>query len=190
LTPERAVSTEIAQEQARDAEYEQPERQRVPGAAASKLSDAYRGRQLLNADTIREMHAAFRVGGRAAIDKVMKNQPAIFLKLLVLLVPRELQIEHRGGVKGMTEDQIVDAIDSSYFLFIAHPPVIIAVQALLKDVSLPPLVKLALVFISTLLVLMPLYHYCVRATFIGVALNGRIRPPSPAGSPLSALRVA
>jgi hypothetical protein len=50
--------------------------------------------------------------GRAAIDKVMKNQPAIFLKLLVLLVPRELQIEHRGGVKGMTEDQIVDAIEA------------------------------------------------------------------------------
>jgi hypothetical protein len=52
------------------------------GYPAPKTSDAYRGRQLLNADTIREMHAAFRVGGRAAIDKVMKNQPAIFLKLL------------------------------------------------------------------------------------------------------------
>ena len=26
------------------------------------------------------MHPAFRVGGRGAIDKVMKNQPAIFLK--------------------------------------------------------------------------------------------------------------
>jgi len=50
------------------------------GYPAPKLSDAYRGRQLLNADSIREMHAAFRVGGRAAIDKVMKNQPAIFLK--------------------------------------------------------------------------------------------------------------
>jgi hypothetical protein len=82
------------------------------GYPAPKASDAYRGRQLLNADTIREMHAAFRVGGRAAIDKVMKQQPAIFLKLLVLLVPRELQIEHRGGVKGMTEDQIVDAIEA------------------------------------------------------------------------------
>src|SRR5262245_13521560 len=58
------------------------------------------------------MHAAFREGGRAAIDKVMKNQPAIFLKLLVLLVPRELQIEHHGGVKGMTEEQIVDAIEA------------------------------------------------------------------------------
>ena len=42
----------------------------------------------------------------------MKNQPAIFLKLQVLLVPRELQIEHRGGVKGMTEEQIVDAIEA------------------------------------------------------------------------------
>ena len=42
----------------------------------------------------------------------MKTQPAIFLKMLVLLVPRELQIEHRGGVKGMTEEQIVDAIEA------------------------------------------------------------------------------
>ena len=43
------------------------------------------------------MHAAFRRGGRAAINKVMKMQPAAFLKLLVLLVPREMKIEHSGG---------------------------------------------------------------------------------------------
>ena len=82
------------------------------GYPAPKLSDAYRGRQLLNADTIAEMHRAFREGGAEAIRKVMKNQPAIFLKLLVLLVPRELQVEHRGGVKGMTEEQIIDAIEA------------------------------------------------------------------------------
>jgi len=41
---------------------------------------------------------------------VMRNQPAVFLKLLVLLVPREMPVEHTGGVKAMTEDQIVDAI--------------------------------------------------------------------------------
>ena len=40
----------------------------------------------------------------------MRNQPAVFLKLLVLLVPREMQVEHPGGFKAMTEDQIVDAI--------------------------------------------------------------------------------
>ena len=88
-----------------------PKRQRE-GYPAPRLTDAYRGRQLLNADTIREMHIAFNEGGAEAIRKVMKNQPAIFLKLLVLLVPRELQIEHRGGVKGMTEEQIIDAIEA------------------------------------------------------------------------------
>jgi len=36
--------------------------------------------------------------GRKAIEKVMRNQPAVFLKLLVLLVPREMKVEHsRGG---------------------------------------------------------------------------------------------
>jgi hypothetical protein len=39
-----------------------------------------------------EIHLAFRRGGRKAINKVMRTQPAVFLKLLVLLVPRELQM--------------------------------------------------------------------------------------------------
>src|SRR6476661_4546121 len=63
--------------------------------------NVHRSRHALNADTIREMHLAFRRGGRKAIDRVMKTQPAVFLKLLVLLVPRELQVEHKGGVKAM-----------------------------------------------------------------------------------------
>jgi hypothetical protein len=52
------------------------------------------------------MHAAFRRGGRAAIDKVMKQQPAVFLKLLVLLVPREMRVEHTGGVKSMSDEEL------------------------------------------------------------------------------------
>ena len=51
------------------------------------------------------MHAAFRRGGRAAINKVMKTQPAAFLKLLVLLVPREMKIEH-SGASAMTDEQV------------------------------------------------------------------------------------
>ena len=58
------------------------------------------------------MHAAFRRGGRAAIDKVMKQQPAVFLKLLVLLVPRDMRVEHSGGVKAMTDEQIEQAIEA------------------------------------------------------------------------------
>jgi hypothetical protein len=71
----------------------------------------FASRHALNADTIREMHWAFRQGGRKAIMKVMKNQPAVFLKLLVLLVPRELQVEHSGGVKAMSDEQLERAIE-------------------------------------------------------------------------------
>jgi len=57
------------------------------------------------------MHAAFRQGGREAIDKVMRTQPAVFLKLLVLLVPRQMTLDHSGGVKEMTDEQIERGIE-------------------------------------------------------------------------------
>jgi len=89
-----------------------PNGQFAKGSSGNLGGNAQRSRHALNADTIREMHLAFRRGGRKAIEKVMKNQPAVFLKLLVLLVPREMQIEPKGGVKAMTEDQIVQAIEA------------------------------------------------------------------------------
>ena len=42
----------------------------------------------------------------------MKQQPAVFFKLLVLLVPRKMQIEDAGGVKAMTDEQIEQAIEA------------------------------------------------------------------------------
>lgn len=83
----------------------------VPGASGNP-GGASRARRELNADTIRAMHAAFRQGGREAIDKVMKQSPAIFLKLLVLLVPRELEVTHSGGVKAMTDEQLEAGIEA------------------------------------------------------------------------------
>src|SRR5262249_38844332 len=64
-----------------------------------------------NADTIREMHAAFRQGGREAIDKVMRTQSAVFLKLLVWLVARQMTLDHSGGVKDMTDEQLERGIE-------------------------------------------------------------------------------
>ena len=63
-----------------------------------------RARQQLNQDTIKGMQDAFRRGGQKAIDRVMRTKPDVFLKLLCLLVPREMQIEHKGGVKAMTDE--------------------------------------------------------------------------------------
>jgi glucan biosynthesis protein C len=70
--------------------------------------------------------------------------------------------------------------DSSYFLYIAHMPVIIAFQLLLRDVPLPPLAKIFIALAATIAVLMPIYRFAVRPTFIGAVLNGR-RYPSTIG---------
>src|SRR5262249_19176559 len=72
--------------------------------------DAGRARRELNRATIEAMGEAFQRGGRRAIDKVMRQQPAMFLKMLVLLVPRELEVMHTAGIKAMTDQQIEDAI--------------------------------------------------------------------------------
>jgi hypothetical protein len=83
-----------------------------PGVSGNRAGNVHRSRHALNADTIREMHLAFRRGGRAAINKVMKQQPAVFLKLLVLLVPRELKVEHSGAVKAMSDEQLEAGIEA------------------------------------------------------------------------------
>jgi hypothetical protein len=74
--------------------------------------DAGRARRALNADTIREMHEAFRVHGKKVIERVIKHQPAMFLKMLVLLVPRDIEVTHKGGVKAMSDEQIERAIEA------------------------------------------------------------------------------
>jgi len=67
--------------------------------------------------------------------------------------------------------------DSSYFLYIAHFPMILAFQLLLQDVPLPPLAKIFVVLAATIAVLLVIYRYAVRPTLIGAVLNGRRYPP-------------
>ena len=93
-----------------------------PGVSGNSSGNVHRSRHALNADTIREMHAAFRRGGREAIDKVMRTQPAAFLKLLVLLVPRETKVEHSGGVKAMTDEQLEQGIEAIQRMLEARAP--------------------------------------------------------------------
>lgn len=82
------------------------------GFSAPATLDLARARKTLNLMTIEAMIDAFRRGGRQAIDKVMKNAPAQFLKMAVLLVPRELEVTHSGGVKGMSDEQLERGIEA------------------------------------------------------------------------------
>ena len=83
-----------------------------------------RARQQLNQDTIKGMQDAFRRGGQKAIDRVMRTKPDVFLKLLCLLVPREMQIEHKGGVKAMTDEELERGMEAIQAMLDAKAKVI------------------------------------------------------------------
>jgi hypothetical protein len=69
-----------------------------------------RHRQQLNGEFIAALLRDFRHGGPAAIAKVRKNQPAAYCKLLTLLCPRDVKVEHSGGVKAMTDEELEQSL--------------------------------------------------------------------------------
>jgi peptidoglycan/LPS O-acetylase OafA/YrhL len=66
--------------------------------------------------------------------------------------------------------------DSSYFLYLAHMPVIVLLQMAVEPLTWSPVVKVFVVLAAAMAILVPLYHLLVRPTFIGAALNGRRYP--------------
>ena len=71
-----------------------------------------RHRQQLNGEFIAALLRDFRHGGPAAIARVRKNQPAAYCKLLTLLCPRDVKVEHSGVIKAMTDEEIEQAIEA------------------------------------------------------------------------------
>jgi hypothetical protein len=65
-----------------------------------------RHRQQLNGEFIAALLRDFRHGGPKAIERVRRTQPAAYLKILALLVPREHKVEHRNSLKDLTDEQL------------------------------------------------------------------------------------
>ena len=68
-----------------------------------------RHRQQLNGEFIAALLRDFRHGGPKAIDR--RTQPAAYLKILALLVPREHKVEHRNPIKDLTDEQLEAMIE-------------------------------------------------------------------------------
>ena len=54
----------------------------------------------------------FRQGGPAAIAKVRKYQPAAYIKVCALVIPKEMKVEHSDGIKAMTDEQLDAALEA------------------------------------------------------------------------------
>jgi peptidoglycan/LPS O-acetylase OafA/YrhL len=81
--------------------------------------------------------------------------------------------------------------DSSYWLYLAHLPIVFFLQAALALVPWHWAVKFPLILAISLTVLFASYHYLVRPTWLGQVLNGRKYPRGahePADDPSSPAR--
>ena len=89
----------------------------------------------MNGEFIAALLRDFRHGGPAAIAKMRKNQPAAYCKLLTLLCPRDVKVEHSGGVKTMSDDQLEAAVDAIKAMLAAREAKVIEGTA--ETVALP-----------------------------------------------------
>jgi len=71
----------------------------------------HRTRHLLNQEFMQALLLHFRQHGKKAIEKVAREQPASYLKILGLLVPREHKIEHSNPLKDLTDEQLEAMIE-------------------------------------------------------------------------------
>jgi hypothetical protein len=53
----------------------------------------------------------FLQGGPAAIAKVRKYQPAAYMKICALLVPREHKVEHSNAIEALTDEELEAMIE-------------------------------------------------------------------------------
>src|SRR5499427_6260210 len=83
-----------------------------PGVSGNPHGNRHHTRHLLNQEFMQALLLNFRHQGKKAIEKVARNQPAAYLKILALLVPREMKVEHSGGVKAISDEEIEQAIEA------------------------------------------------------------------------------
>jgi peptidoglycan/LPS O-acetylase OafA/YrhL len=63
--------------------------------------------------------------------------------------------------------------DASYWLYLIHLPILMALQVAVSQFDWPGLVKFAAILLVALPVMLASYQLLVRTTFIGLVLNGR-----------------
>ena len=81
------------------------------GVSGNPHGNRHHSRHLLNQEFIQALLLHFRQHGKKAIEKVAREQPASYLKILGLLVPREHKVEHRNPVKELSDEQLEAAIE-------------------------------------------------------------------------------
>ena len=83
-----------------------------PGVSGNPAGRLRGSRNALSEEVISALLRDFRQHGQKAVARVRRTQPAAYLKILALLVPREMKIEHAGAIKAMSDEQLEAGIEA------------------------------------------------------------------------------
>ena len=78
----------------------------APGWSGNPGGSLEATRRSFNRDFLLALAADFKKHGAAAIEKVRKTQPAAYMKICALLVPREHKVEHSNPLKSLTVEEL------------------------------------------------------------------------------------
>ena len=82
-----------------------------PGQSGNPAGRVRGSRNKLTEEVICALLRDFRQHGQKAVARVRQTQPAAYLKILALLVPREHRIEHSNPLKDLTDEQLEAMIE-------------------------------------------------------------------------------
>jgi hypothetical protein len=83
----------------------------APGCSGNPGGSLEATRRSFNKDFLLALAADFKQHGASAIARVRKQQPATYVKVCALLVPREMRLEYNQSVKAMSDQELEAAIE-------------------------------------------------------------------------------
>jgi Family of unknown function (DUF5681) len=82
-----------------------------PGESGNPAGRTRGSRNKLSEEVICALLRDFRQHGQKAVARVRQTQPAAYLKVLALLIPREHKVQHSNPLKDLTDEQLEDMIE-------------------------------------------------------------------------------
>src|SRR6516164_4707449 len=82
-----------------------------PGQSGNLAGRTRGSRNKLSEEVVCALLRDFREHGQKAIAKVRRTQPAAYLKVLALLVPREHKVEHSNVIKSLSDQELEAMIE-------------------------------------------------------------------------------
>ena len=117
-----------------------------PGQSGNPAGRERGSRNRLSEEVICALLRDFRQHGQKAVARVRQTQPAAYLKILALLIPREHKVEHSNLLKELTDEQLeamIEYIETSLATQAGAPAKMIegAIEPISVEVQRGPLLE-------------------------------------------------